>query len=55
MLTGGVGIGFFIRDAWNSSRLTDIIVALVYIGATGFMLDRLVGWIGSLVSRGTTA
>ena len=28
MLTGGVGIGFFIWDAWNSSRLTDIIVAL---------------------------
>jgi nitrate/nitrite transport system permease protein len=54
MLTGGVGIGFFIWDAWNSSRLTDIIVALVYIGVTGFVLDRLVGWIGRIVSRGTT-
>jgi nitrate/nitrite transport system permease protein len=54
MLTGGVGIGFFIWDAWNSSRLTDIIVALVYIGVTGFVLDRLVGWIGRVVSRGTT-
>jgi nitrate/nitrite transport system permease protein len=54
MLTGGVGIGFFIWDAWNSSRLTDIIVALVYIGLTGFVLDRLVGWIGRVVSRGTT-
>ncbi|NHB77630.1 nitrate ABC transporter permease [Rhodobacter calidifons] len=53
MLTGGVGIGFFIWDAWNSSRLTDIIVALVYIGLTGFILDRLVGWIGRVVSRGT--
>ncbi|MFN3281441.1 MAG: nitrate ABC transporter permease, partial [Tabrizicola sp.] len=53
MLTGGVGIGFFIWDAWNSSRLTDIIVALVYIGVTGFVLDRLVGGIGRLVSRGT--
>ncbi|NEX46407.1 nitrate ABC transporter permease [Pseudotabrizicola algicola] len=53
MLTGGVGIGFFIWDAWNSSRLTDIIVALVYIGITGFVLDRLVGWIGTVVSRGT--
>jgi nitrate/nitrite transport system permease protein len=55
MLTGGVGIGFFIWDAWNSSRLTDIIVALVYIGATGFVLDRLVGWVGRVVSRGTAA
>ena len=36
MLTGGVGIGFFIWDAWNSSRLPDIIVALVYIGVVGF-------------------
>lgn len=55
MLTGGVGIGFFIWDAWNSSRLSDIIVALVYIGGTGFILDRLVGWIGRVVSRGTAA
>ena len=43
MLTGGVGIGFFIWDAWNSSRLPDIIVALAYIGVVGFVLDRLVG------------
>ncbi len=55
MLTGGVGIGFFIWDAWNSSRLTDIIVALVYIGVTGFILDRLVGWLGGIIARGTTA
>lgn len=55
MLTGGVGIGFFIWDAWNSSRLTDIIVALFYIGVTGFVLDRLVGFIGRVVSRGTAA
>jgi nitrate/nitrite transport system permease protein len=55
MLTGGVGIGFFIWDAWNSSRLSDIIVALVYIGVVGFLLDRLVAAIGSFVTRGTTA
>ena len=48
MLTGGVGIGFFIWDAWNSSRLPDIIVALVYIGVTGFVLDRLVAAVGRL-------
>jgi nitrate/nitrite transport system permease protein len=55
MLTGGVGIGFFIWDAWNSSRLPDIIVALAYIGLTGFVLDRLVGAIGTFVTRGTAA
>ncbi len=52
MLTGGVGIGFFIWDAWNSSRLTDIIVALVYIGLVGSMLDKLVSFVGSIVTRG---
>ncbi|WP_036260601.1 nitrate ABC transporter permease [Methylocapsa aurea] len=55
MLTGGVGIGFFIWDAWNSSRLPDIIVALGYIGLTGFALDRLVGAVGSIVTRGAPA
>ncbi|WP_341991177.1 nitrate ABC transporter permease [Azorhizobium sp. AG788] len=55
MLTGGVGIGFFIWDAWNSSRLPDIIVALVYIGVVGFVLDRLVAAVGGFVTRGTSA
>jgi len=55
MLTGGVGIGFFIWDAWNSSHLADIIVALVYIGVVGFLLDRLVAGIGAIVTRGTAA
>ncbi len=55
MLTGGVGIGFFIWDAWNSSLLTDIFVALLYIGVTGFVLDRSVAFVGRVVSRGTMA
>lgn len=53
MLTGGVGIGFFIWDAWNSSRLSDIVVALIYIGLVGFVLDRLVAGVSSIVTRGT--
>ncbi len=55
MLTGGVGIGFFIWDAWNSSRLSDIVVALLYIGLVGFILDKLVGALGNIVTRGTAA
>ncbi|QQS11160.1 MAG: nitrate ABC transporter permease [Rhodospirillales bacterium] len=55
MLTGGVGIGFFIWDAWNSSRLPDIVVALVYIGVVGFALDRLIAVVAGFVSRGTSA
>src|SRR6187431_775494 len=55
MLTGGVGIGFFIWDAWNSSRLSDIVVALVYIGMIGFILDRIVAFVATIVTRGTAA
>jgi nitrate/nitrite transport system permease protein len=55
MLIGGVGIGFFIWDAWNSSRISDIILALVYVGLVGFALDRVVAFIGRKVTRGTSA
>jgi nitrate/nitrite transport system permease protein len=55
MLTGGVGIGFFIWDAWNSSRIPDIVVALVYIGGVGFVLDRVVALIAGFVTRGTAS
>ena len=37
----------------NSSRLPDIIVALVYIGLVGFALDRIVATIGHFATRGT--
>jgi len=47
MLTGGVGIGFFIWDSWNSSRMSDIIVSVVYVGLTGLMLDRIMAKIAS--------
>jgi nitrate/nitrite transport system permease protein len=51
MLIGGVGIGFFIWDAWNSSLISDIILALVYVGIVGFLLDRLVAFSGKLIGR----
>lgn len=55
MLIGGVGIGFFIWDAWNASRISDIILALVYIGIVGFCLDRLVAFVGQRITRGIPA
>ena len=55
MLIGGVGIGFFIWDAWNSSNISDIIVALIYVGLVGFVLDRLVTLAGRIITRGTSA
>ena len=55
MLIGGVGIGFFIWDAWNSSHISEIIVALIYVGIVGFVLDRIVAGLASIVTRGTAA
>jgi len=49
MLVGGVGIGFFIWDAYNSSRLSHVILAVIYVGIVGLLLDRLVGFIASKV------
>lgn len=55
MLIGGVGIGFFIWDAWNASMISDIVLALVYVGLVGFFLDRLIALVGRLVTRGTSS
>src|SRR5690242_16428454 len=55
MLIGGVGIGFFIWDAWNSSHISEIILSLIYVGVIGFILDRIVAGVARLVTRGTAA
>ena len=55
MLIGGVGIGFFIWDAWNSSHISEIILALFYVGIIGFFLDRMIAIVGKFVTRGTAA
>jgi nitrate/nitrite transport system permease protein len=55
MLIGGIGIGFFIWDAWNSSHISEIILALTYVGLVGFVLDRIVAAVANIVTRGTAA
>ncbi|WNC22742.1 MULTISPECIES: nitrate ABC transporter permease [unclassified Thermosynechococcus] len=55
MLIGGVGIGFFIWDAWNSSLISEIIVAVIYVGIVGLVLDRSVAFVGCLLSHGEEA
>jgi nitrate/nitrite transport system permease protein len=55
MLIGGVGIGFFIWDSWNSSRISDIILALLYVGLVGLLLDRAIAVLGRVVTRGTAS
>jgi len=53
MLIGGVGIGFFIWDAWNSSLMSEIILALVYVGLVGFLLDRAISLLAAHVGGRT--
>ncbi len=40
MLTGGVGIGFWVWDEWNNLNVTHIIVAIVVIGVVGLLLEQ---------------
>ena len=53
MLTGGVGVGFFIWDCWNSGHVSDIVVALAYVGIVGLALDRAVAGVAHLFGSRT--
>jgi nitrate/nitrite transport system permease protein len=39
MLSGGVGIGFFVWDAYNALNLARVIAAILLIGTVGVLLD----------------
>ncbi|QHE76014.1 nitrate ABC transporter permease [Hydrogenophaga sp. PBL-H3] len=39
MLTGGVGIGFWIWDEWNNLNVASIIIAIFVIGIVGLVLE----------------
>lgn len=41
MLTGGVGIGFWIWDEWNNLNVAHIIIAIVVIGVVGLILEQV--------------
>ncbi|HEY9851806.1 MAG TPA: nitrate ABC transporter permease [Leptolyngbyaceae cyanobacterium] len=49
MLVGGVGIGFFIWDAYNNTQISQLILALIYVGVVGLLLDKFVAYIASIV------
>jgi bicarbonate transport system permease protein len=49
MLVGGVGIGFFIWDSWNANKISEIILALVYIGVVGLLLDKAMAYVETLI------
>lgn len=51
MLTGGIGIGFFVWDEWNRLNLSSVFLAVFVIGLTGLVLDILIGQIQQWVTH----
>ena len=49
VMSGIVGIGFFIWNAYQNSQVSEIILALVYIGLVGWLLDKLMERIQTLI------
>lgn len=45
MLTGGVGIGFWVWDEWNNLNVPHILIAIFVIGVVGLLLELLLVWI----------
>lgn len=51
MLTGGIGIGFFVWDEWSRLNLSSVFLAVLVIGLTGLLLDYAVGQLQALVTH----
>ncbi|WJY98962.1 Bicarbonate transport system permease protein CmpB [Corynebacterium hansenii] len=49
MLVGGRGMGYFVWNMWNRLDIAAIVVAIVVIGAAGFVLDQIVSNIQKVV------
>lgn len=47
MLTGGVGIGFWVWDEWNNLNVKHILIAIFVIGGVGLLLE----WVLMTVAR----
>jgi nitrate/nitrite transport system permease protein len=41
MLTGGVGLGFWVWDEWNNLKVENILIAILLIGVIGLALEQL--------------
>lgn len=47
MLTGGIGIGFWVWDEWNNLKIESIIIAIFIIGIVGLLLEQFLVFIAS--------
>jgi nitrate/nitrite transport system permease protein len=55
MLTGGVGIGFWVWDEWNNLKVEHIIIAIFVIGLVGLALEQALIFLARRVSHGVSA
>jgi nitrate/nitrite transport system permease protein len=51
MLTGGIGIGFFVWDEWSRLNLSSVFLAVFVIGITGLILDYILGLVETWVTH----
>ena len=47
MLTGGIGIGFWIWDEYNNLNYYNIIIGIIIVGLVGYFLDLIMGKIAN--------
>jgi len=40
MLTGGVGLGFWVWDEWNNLKVENILIAIFVVGIIGLALEQ---------------
>ncbi|HCF28303.1 MAG TPA: nitrate ABC transporter, permease protein [Cyanobacteria bacterium UBA11049] len=45
VMSGIVGIGFFIWDAYQNNYISEVILALLYIGVVGLILDKAMAYL----------
>jgi nitrate/nitrite transport system permease protein len=53
MLTGGVGIGFWVWDEWNNLKVEHIVIAIFVIGIVGLVLEQMLLLLAKRFSYGT--
>ena len=40
MLTGGIGLGFWVWDEWNNLNVEHILIAIIIVGLVGLALEQ---------------
>lgn len=52
VMSGIVGIGFFIWEAYQNNYISEVVLALFYIGMVGLLLDKFMEWLQARIMKG---